>query len=476
MMEEVLLPDSDSPESIGVDPLDSILPDSDDTILPDTEDITVKHEKIGASSSSSEPAVTSSAISGSTSSSSSSKETTAPMTAVFTEAASELDIKAEPGLVSIKKENTFEITPLSANQSDLTEKEEPGKENNKPESDQKTEEKATEAEASKEDPGVEDQESRVKSFSEALEDISSSLAPSLAPANKGEKSKTEDSTSVAPSESETPEEADTEQSENHSEVTNGAGEPSVENKPEEEEEENPAGELMEAEAGAEENINGLRTEEEDFGDLFTDYPDMEESWQETEENLDLGPIDIQGNFEDWIGQDECLEDAPGMEVRDLRDKSEDDYSDPLFDTEDGDLGKEDDMGELDPDMDGVVGQEDEADMEAEGEEGPAGLDVSEESGLSEAGEREAGEDDGAGDQDNLNEDCEDQQGGQEEEGSELQGQEAAGDLQTDQSDIQVVTSEESLSLNYNTFSCRETFCYEEVKIFIIVNVTYYYSN
>ena len=92
--------------------------DSDDTILPDTEDITVKHEKIGAASS--EPPATSSAIPGS--SSSSSKETTAPMTAVFTEAASEMNIKAEPGLVSIKRENTFKITPLSSTtMSDLSE-------------------------------------------------------------------------------------------------------------------------------------------------------------------------------------------------------------------------------------------------------------------------------------------------------------------------------------------------------------------
>ena len=109
-----MLPDSDSPESIGVDPLDSILPDSD-TIFPDSEDITVKHEKIGGvgNEAAYPPPV----------SSSSTSVSTAPMTAVFTDAANELNIKAEPGLVSIKKEATFEITPLSSQAEDSKEKE-----------------------------------------------------------------------------------------------------------------------------------------------------------------------------------------------------------------------------------------------------------------------------------------------------------------------------------------------------------------
>ena len=53
---------------------------------------------------------------------------------------------------------------------------------------------------------------------------------------------------------------------------------------------------------------------------------------------------------------------------------------------------------------------------------------------------EGGEDDGGGDQDNLNEECEDQPGGEDGEGgsedTEQQG-EPAGELQTDQGDIQV---------------------------------------
>ena len=81
-----------------------------------------------------------------------------------------------------------------------------------------------------------------------------------------------------------------------------------------------------------------------------------------------------------------------MEVRDLREQSEEGIDDPLFDTEDGDLDKEDDIGELDPDMNEEEGQEEE----------PGGLDVDEESGLSEMTDREEGED---GIKDNLNEDC-----------------------------------------------------------------------
>ena len=176
---------------------------------------------------------------------------------------------------------------------------------------------------------------------------------------------------------------------------------------------NPAEEEMETEG-----INGVRAEDEDFNDLFSDYG-MEESWQDVnnEDALDIGPIDIQGNFEDWMGEEECLEDAPGMEVRDLREQSEDSYNDPLFETEDGDLGKEDDMGELDPDMD------------CEGEnidDGQEQLEVSDESGLSEAAEREGADEGVEEEEDNLNEDCDESESLQtgQEDGTETEVQSA----------------------------------------------------
>ena len=65
---------------------------------------------------------------------------------------------------------------------------------------------------------------------------------------------------------------------------------------------------------------------------------------------------------------------------------------------------------------------------------------SEESGLSEAAEREAGEDDGVGD--NLNEEC--QEGGEGGSDHTEQRGEPAGQLQTDQSDNQVFSSDQSL--------------------------------
>merc|ERR1711990_1380977 len=90
----------------------------------------------------------------------------------------------------------------------------------------------TKTDTSKDIPGIENQESRIKTFSEALEDISNSLAA----ANNGEKSKTEDPTPPsAASEPETPTDAGTEQSENPSEVNNSDAEPPAENKTGEEE-------------------------------------------------------------------------------------------------------------------------------------------------------------------------------------------------------------------------------------------------
>ena len=396
MVEEVMLPDSDSPESIGVDPLDSILPDSD-TIFPDSEDITVKHEKIGGvgSEATDIPPV----------SSNSTSVSTAPMTAVFTDAANELNIKAEPGLVSIKKEATFEITPLSSQAEDSKEKE-----NTEQEKDPSIATKETEVEGEDEEEGkekesnsqvVEKDEEIGKSFStfsEVLDDISNSAVTE----RKGEKSKTEVNRDAAEPEPEADTEADTGYEDQSDIMTEVNGEATEEEKEEEGSREgqeggdNPPEELGEtedtADIDAEGEFNGEREEGEEFSELFSDYPGMEESWQTNDEALDLGPLDIQGNFQDWLGDEECLEDAPGMEVRDLREQSEEGIDDPLFDTEDGDLDKEDDIGELDPDMNEEEGQEEE----------PGGLDVDEESGLSEMTDREEGED---GIKDNLNEDC-----------------------------------------------------------------------
>ena len=171
MVEEVMLPDSDSPESIGVDPLDSGLPESD-TILPDSDDITVKHEKIGGSSELPEESPVSCI---------STSVTTAPMTAVFADAARDLNIKAEPGLVTIKKEDTFEITPMASMTDDSKVVKEAEKEVEQ--SSEKREEGKTSVSDNFE---KENAESRLKTFSDVLDDISSGETSS---SPKGEKSK-----------------------------------------------------------------------------------------------------------------------------------------------------------------------------------------------------------------------------------------------------------------------------------------------
>ena len=397
-----MLPDSDSPESIGVDPLDSGLPESD-TILPDSEDITVKHEKIGGSSELPDvPPV--SCISTSV--------TTAPMTAVFADAARDLNIKAEPGLVTIKKEDTFEITPMASMTDDSKVLKDAEKE-----VDQSSEEREEGKETVSDnvddvDDNVEKEntESRLKTFSEVLDDISSSGETSSSP--KGEKSKSEvtnqrkEQPEVTNQREEPPEPEpdDTgyeDQSDLNTEMSDEVNGGASEEKKEAENEAATAGEEIPAEDTTEdatedttevgEEVNGVQTGDEDFGDLFCDYPGMEESWQEVtnSEALDLGPIDIQGNFEDWMGdEDECLEDAPGMEVRDLREQTEGSVDDPLFGTE-----EEGDLGELDPDM---------QEVSEEVSERQGALDISDESGLS---DRTYGEDEGDEAGDNLNEDC-----------------------------------------------------------------------
>ena len=408
MVEEVMLPDSDSPESIGVDPLDSGLPESD-TILPDSEDITVKHEKIGGSSELPEVAPVS-CISTSVTS-----VITAPMTAVFADAARDLNIKAEPGLVTIKKEDTFEITPMASMTDDSKVLKEAEKEVEQ--SSEKREEGKTSVSDNFE---KENAESRLKTFSDVLDDISSGETSS---SPKGEKSKSEVTNQrEEPPEPESDDTGYEDQSDLNTEMSDEVNGGASEEKKEGENEAATAGEEIPAEdttedttedtAGAGEEVNGVQTSDEDFGDLFCDYPGMEESWQEVtnSEALDLGPIDIQGNFEDWMGdEDECLEDAPGMEVRDLREQSEGSLDDPLFGTE-----EEGDLGELDP----VMGE-----VSEEVSERPGALDISDESGLS---DRTYGEDEGDEAGDNLNEDCD--------EGLQTDQQQASDNLESENFD------------------------------------------
>ena len=108
-------------------------------------------------------------------------------------------------------------------------------------------------------------------------------------------------------------------------------------------------------------------------------------------------------------EDECLEDAPGMEVRDLREQSEGSLDDPLFGTE-----EEGDLGELDPDM---------GEVSEEVSERPGALDISDESGLS---DRTYGEDEGDEAGDNLNEDCD--------EGLQTDQQQASDNLESENFD------------------------------------------
>lgn len=96
--ERQLLASRSSPESIGVDPLDSILPDQGSSILPDASQPDTKVGNIKIKQESLKTQVNTS----------SSTTTTAPMTAVFTDAMPDLRIKIEPGLVPVKKEKVDE--------------------------------------------------------------------------------------------------------------------------------------------------------------------------------------------------------------------------------------------------------------------------------------------------------------------------------------------------------------------------------
>eukprot|EP00092_Neocalanus_flemingeri_P002307 GFUD01002464.1.p1 GENE.GFUD01002464.1~~GFUD01002464.1.p1 ORF type:complete len:950 (+),score=370.39 GFUD01002464.1:155-2851(+) len=90
---EQLLASRNSPESIGVDPLDSILPDQgSSSILPDASQPDTKVGNIKIKQESLKNLVASSSA------------VTAPMTAVFTDAVPDLKIKIEPGLIVVKKE------------------------------------------------------------------------------------------------------------------------------------------------------------------------------------------------------------------------------------------------------------------------------------------------------------------------------------------------------------------------------------
>merc|ERR1719195_2329782 len=79
---------------------------------------------------------------------------------------------------------------------------------------------------------------------------------------------------------------------------------------------------------------------EEFANLFSDYPD----WQETS-HQDNNVDDL-----DWLPEDgglEDLEDTPVMEVRTLGDRNGEEFGDPLFEMEDDDRGKETENGDSD---------------------------------------------------------------------------------------------------------------------------------
>ena len=280
------------------------------------------------------------------------------MTAVFAEAVTEMTtIKVEPDIVSIKREaeendqestknegemdkskkeknvgglESIEITPMM-NPDDGNDENENGNDNANTEDESKRVKSNGDHNNKK---NGQENESPVKSVSEALDDFSNTLDDAQKKlddqksSEKGEKSKSSESEAVADSP-----------------------------------------ELGESTSKGSEDVN------DDFGGLFSDYPDQESPSKDTDdvnENDDFGGLFSDypdsgmnnGNEEntddpDWDpmeGDMEDLEDAPGMEIRSLADKNGDNYynsipeaaSDPLFEMEDGegdDLGKINENGD-----------------------------------------------------------------------------------------------------------------------------------
>lgn len=310
-----------SPESIGLDPLESILPDDADSnsILPDSDsdNITIKQEKI-----------TSTAPAAETSTKSSENSLTsdkgAPMTSLFSDAMSEMTtVKVEPDITSIKQEmkehheeqssnaQTFEnieITPVvedlpeeGLNGDEDTEKSNLGDKENKedstvnpPISDAGDDsDSSAKLPVGEEDNKVEDQK---KDLAEKNQD-------------KVDAGNEEENSFEAPHE-------DTEESKESHHSDNGCNNlfsdyPQLQ------------------EDDVSETVNGI-----DGGadDLFSDYPDISAN-NGDQANGEEMPEDI-----DWFPSED-LEDIPGVEIRSMTEaedfeESTDVVPDPLFELED----------------------------------------------------------------------------------------------------------------------------------------------
>ena len=339
-----ILISTNSPESIGVDPLESSVPGDQEeadlsSILPDTEleAITIKQERIGGTSTSSTTATATATTTATTAAAA------APMTSVFTDAVTEMTtIKVEPDIMSIKRESeddedstskispvkkleNIEITPV---ESDIKETDDsksssssllkemnfenieitPIVSNDDTEKDEKTSESVNNSatESTKQD---EDKESQEKPSDEDTDDISNSLD------NARESSTHENANAVSAAESQ----LEPEKSKNSSE--NAVSDEQVDSP-----------ELGEA-------SSKMMDGNEEFANLFSDYPD----WQETSHQDNVDDLD-------WLPEDgglEDLEDTPVMEVRTLGDRNGEEFGDPLFEMEDDDRGKETENGDSD---------------------------------------------------------------------------------------------------------------------------------
>ena len=331
MQEEILV---DEPESIGVDPLESLGigaedPDDLNSILPDTEldteSFLIKEEKIGGSSDSTHNTVAVTSTSKSVVTTSATSSSVAPMTAVFTEAVSDMTtIKVEPDITSIKREasdeaessdkqspfdniKSIEITPISEEKTDKDLS-----------CESKDEEHRSEKNAN------DSNKSPVKSVSETLDDISETI---------------DDATKKVLEEKKADLEPEPEKSVNSSlnqTESEDSAEPPDEEKTEPEQDNEESNGVKDHEKSDDTNSKPLDGNE-DFGGLFSDYP----SWQ-NEDSQEAGNGEDNVEDIDWMpGEDELgnIEDTPVMEVRTMNgdefDALDGGISDPLFEMEEG---------------------------------------------------------------------------------------------------------------------------------------------
>ena len=328
----------DEPESIGVDPLESndnlnsILPD--DTEM-DTDTVMIKEEKIGDSASSTHNPMASTSKKVVTSSSST-VSTIAPMTAVFTEAVSEIaSIKKEPG-IKIEADDMGNSTQESEREveNDARKVDANAKVDNSDVDCEKMPESIEITALSSDLTKSEEKQEGENSGSDGVEDTEDIEKEPDIPVISGEAEDVDDSFQEKSREVETTNTDVVDNNDDEKEEVRNSDR-IEDTEPEKEKE----GTMIteDQDNSSNKNLNSIEGND-DFGGLFSDYP----GWQ-VDDSQEDGAVGEENMVDDWLPRDDEFDDPDGVpDMTELESEEQDQLcemdkiADPLFELEESD--------------------------------------------------------------------------------------------------------------------------------------------